>query len=426
MRRSARMMATSTGCTTNGSPLLRHWPACASLANRNAFASSASSASERYADVSRCSSAKRSSGVSARGTSFFASDANDFSATCGRPNRLSSTVCLLRGGLGRGVPAILRDRLLPLVLIVSSSFPLTLRAQPGRMGRETRSCPRLARIALHRPVPECVEYLALPQTFTVAHAVGQARLCSAPPSHGWSAPRRPAPYAVCVSMRPSSRNTATPHAAEAGLTGKASVLAAAASSASPSVKKGSALWRCSARSARYTCARQSWSGVMSRRMRSLMPASARPNSRWMPAGLPVAARAAAHLVELDLVERQVVQHHVADVGDVHPFAEGRCRHEHRQRVRAEQLFDALALRARKACVVEADERCQLRHPLAQSARHGHRLLARIHVDHRLAARCHEAWPGRSSRLRRLRWSSTWRFGRVSKGRTRKHRPAARA
>ena len=41
-------------------------------------------------------------------------------------------------------------------------------------------------------------------------------------------------------------------------------------------------------------------------------------------------------------------------------------------------------------IVEADERRQLRHALAQRARHGHRLLARIHVDHRLAARCDEA------------------------------------
>ncbi len=47
MRRSARMMATSTGCATNGSPLLRHWPSCASLANWNALASSAWSGSER-------------------------------------------------------------------------------------------------------------------------------------------------------------------------------------------------------------------------------------------------------------------------------------------------------------------------------------------------------------------------------------------
>ena len=47
MRKSARMMATSTGCATNGSPLLRHCPSCASLAKRNAFASMASSSSER-------------------------------------------------------------------------------------------------------------------------------------------------------------------------------------------------------------------------------------------------------------------------------------------------------------------------------------------------------------------------------------------
>ena len=139
MRRSVRMMATSTGCTTNGSPLLRHWPACASLANRNAFARSASSGSERYADVSRCSSAKRSSGVSARGTSFFASDANDFSATWGRPSRLSSTVCLLEAASGAAPSNSSRSFLSP-VLIVSSSFPLSAR-QPAGWGAR-RVCPR--------------------------------------------------------------------------------------------------------------------------------------------------------------------------------------------------------------------------------------------------------------------------------------------
>ena len=49
--------------------------------------------------------------------------------------------------------------------------------------------------------------------------------------------RPPSPNAVRVSMSPSSRNTATPHAAEAGLTGKASVLAASATSALLIAKK---------------------------------------------------------------------------------------------------------------------------------------------------------------------------------------------
>ena len=47
MRRSARMSATSTGCTMNGSPLLRHCPLCAMSANENARASSSSSSSDR-------------------------------------------------------------------------------------------------------------------------------------------------------------------------------------------------------------------------------------------------------------------------------------------------------------------------------------------------------------------------------------------
>ena len=108
-----------------------------------------------------------------------------------------------------------------------------------------------------------------------------------------------APNAVCVSISPSSRNTATPHAAEAGLIGNASVLAAAARSALPMVKKHSPISRCRLRRRRYTWARQSWSGVMSRRMRSLSEQSPRLNSRWMPAGYLVAAAGRSHLVELD-------------------------------------------------------------------------------------------------------------------------------
>ena len=116
MRKSARMMATSTGCATNGSPLLRHWPSCASLANRKAFASMASSSSDRYTEVRRCSSANRSSGVFGARASFLASGANDFSATCGRPSRLSSTVCLF--DVASGAPPSSSSWLLLPILVV--------------------------------------------------------------------------------------------------------------------------------------------------------------------------------------------------------------------------------------------------------------------------------------------------------------------
>ncbi len=47
MRRSARMMPTSMGCTMNGSPDLRHCPLWAALAKAKARASIASSSGER-------------------------------------------------------------------------------------------------------------------------------------------------------------------------------------------------------------------------------------------------------------------------------------------------------------------------------------------------------------------------------------------
>ena len=103
----------------------------------------------------------------------------------------------------------------------------------------------------------------------------------------------------------------------------------------------------------------------------------------------VAPRTAAHLVELDLVVRQLEEHDVADVGNVHALAERRRGHEHRNRARAEQLLDARALGARKARVVEADERRHLRHAFAQVAGERHRLLARGHVDDALLSLCDE-------------------------------------
>ena len=62
--------------------------------------------------------------------------------------------------------------------------------------------------------------------------------------------------------------------------------------------------------------------------------------------LAVAPRTPAHLVELDLVVRQLEEHDVADVRNVHALAERRRGHEHRDRARAEQLLDTRALGAR--------------------------------------------------------------------------------
>ncbi len=105
--------------------------------------------------------------------------------------------------------------------------------------------------------------------------------------------------------------------------------------------------------------------------------------------LAVAPRAAAHLVELDLVKRHVIEHHMADVGDVHALAERARGHQHRKRVGAEQILDALALAAREARVVETDERGHLRGVFAQVASHRDGLFARIDEHDGLLPRRHE-------------------------------------
>ncbi len=104
-----------------------------------------------------------------------------------------------------------------------------------------------------------------------------------------------------------------------------------------------------------------------------------------PRLFPIAAGAAAHLVELHLAEGQVVQHHVAHAGDVDALAEGRGGHQHLQAAFAEQRFHALALGSGKPGVVEADKGSDVRLLLAQLAREGDGLHARVHVDKRFLA-----------------------------------------
>ena len=91
---------------------------------------------------------------------------------------------------------------------------------------------------------------------------------------------------ACASISPSSRNTATAHVTDAVFTGKMSVDTFLASSASLVVKNSVSEARCMSRSLRYTCAKLSWHGVISARMRSLRAQSLRLNSRCTQAGLP--------------------------------------------------------------------------------------------------------------------------------------------
>ena len=83
--------------------------------------------------------------------------------------------------------------------------------------------------------------------------------------------------------------------------------------------------------------------------------------------LPVTSRTTSHLVELHFAERQVVQHHMANAGNVDPFAKGRGCHQHLQAALAEQRFHALSLGAREARVVETDKRGNVRLLLAEAA-----------------------------------------------------------
>ena len=102
-------------------------------------------------------------------------------------------------------------------------------------------------------------------------------------------------------------------------------------------------------------------------------------------GVTIAARTAAHLIELDLVERQPVQNNATNMRNVHAFAKRRRCHQHAERIGAEQLFCTIALNARKTSVIEANAVGQLRHARAQRTRHSNRLLARGNVDDGLFA-----------------------------------------
>ena len=71
-------------------------------------------------------------------------------------------------------------------------------------------------------------------------------------------------------------------------------------------------------------------------------------------GLAVAAGTSAHLVELDGAKRHVVEHDMADIGQVDTLAKGGGRNDAAEAAVSKRFFYAMAVGARKASVIERD------------------------------------------------------------------------
>ncbi len=106
-----------------------------------------------------------------------------------------------------------------------------------------------------------------------------------------------------------------------------------------------------------------------------------------PSHRPVAACPTRHLVELDIVEGQVVEHDVADIGDVNALAKGARRDDHAHVAGPEGVLNRMADRAGEPPVVERRVPREFGYAFAQKARKPHGSIPRVDVDHRLAARC---------------------------------------
>ncbi len=133
--------------------------------------------------------------------------------------------------------------------------------------------------------------------------------------------------------------------------------------------------------ARYRVTSSRRTGAAASSMRSLMRASRREYSRWNSGRAPIAAGAAAHLVELDGAEGHVVQHHMADVRQVDALAKRRRRDYARKVAGAKRALHGSAVGAGEAGVVIRDPRPELGHAPAKSTAQRDGLLARVDVDH---------------------------------------------
>ena len=106
-------------------------------------------------------------------------------------------------------------------------------------------------------------------------------------------------------------------------------------------------------------------------------------------GLTIAAGTSAHLVELDGAKRHVVEHDMADIGQVDTLAKGGGRNDAAEASVSECLLHATAIGTRKPRVIERDMGCAIGHTLAQRLGERHGLVARIDVNDGLLPRRHD-------------------------------------
>ena len=106
-------------------------------------------------------------------------------------------------------------------------------------------------------------------------------------------------------------------------------------------------------------------------------------------GLSITAGTPAHLVELDGAKRHVVEHDMADIGQVDALAKGRGRNDAAEASVSECLLHTAAIGTRKPGVIERDAGRAIGHALAQRLGKRHGLVARVDVDDGLLPRCHD-------------------------------------
>ena len=106
-------------------------------------------------------------------------------------------------------------------------------------------------------------------------------------------------------------------------------------------------------------------------------------------GLAIAAGTSAHLVELDGAKRHVVEHDMADIGQVDTLAKGGGRNDAAEASVSECFLHATAIGTRKPRVIERDMGCAIGHTLAQRLGERHGLVARIDVNDGLLPRRHD-------------------------------------
>ena len=105
--------------------------------------------------------------------------------------------------------------------------------------------------------------------------------------------------------------------------------------------------------------------------------------------LAVATGASAHLVELDGAKGHVVEHDMADIGQVHALTKGRGRNDATEVSVTKRFLYAAAIGTREPGVIERDMGRTVWHAFAQRLGERHGLVARIDVNDGLLPRRHD-------------------------------------